>query len=74
MIYQCKSCGKDFSARIADRKRGWALFCGKSCEATEQARKYGQSSSLKKSAVGPFDAFDADDLNEAAQNFYGDGY
>ena len=33
--YTCR-CGKDFTARTADRKRGWARFCSKSCKASEQ--------------------------------------
>ena len=34
--YQCKTCQRDFTARVADRKRGWAKFCSKSCKATFQ--------------------------------------
>ena len=33
-VYKCISCGKDFAARKADRKRGWARSCSKSCAAT----------------------------------------
>lgn len=29
----CKCCPDKFIARIADRKRGWAQFCSKSCAA-----------------------------------------
>ena len=39
--YTCR-CGKEFSARTADRKRGWARFCSKSCKATEQEGRTGQ--------------------------------
>ena len=31
--YKCKSCGDPFVARVADRERGWARFCSKSCKA-----------------------------------------
>lgn len=31
--YKCKCCAKSFVARVADRNRGWALFCSKSCKA-----------------------------------------
>ena len=34
-VYKCQ-CGKDFTARTADRKRGWARFCSKRCKAIEQ--------------------------------------
>ena len=34
--YSCRRCGKSFTARVADRNRGWALFCSKSCKASEQ--------------------------------------
>jgi endogenous inhibitor of DNA gyrase (YacG/DUF329 family) len=30
--YRCHSCGKLFTARVADRNRGWAKFCSKSCK------------------------------------------
>jgi hypothetical protein len=27
----CDGCGQDFEARVRDRERGWARFCGKPC-------------------------------------------
>lgn len=41
--YQCKRCGDPFTARVADRNRGWARFCSKSCKAAEQERRTGQN-------------------------------
>ena len=32
----CACCGNKFLARVADRKRGWAKFCSKSCKARKQ--------------------------------------
>ncbi len=29
----CKTCGGGFVAKVADRKRGWARYCSKSCKA-----------------------------------------
>ena len=40
--YKCACCGKSFTARAADRARGWARFCSKSCKATKQARTTGK--------------------------------
>lgn len=40
--YKCKCCGADFGAREADRKRGWARFCSKSCKASEQTKRTGK--------------------------------
>lgn len=40
--YTCKCCGGLFIARVADRKRGWARFCSKSCKATKQEARTGQ--------------------------------
>ncbi len=40
--YKCASCGDLFTARVADRKRGWARFCGKSCKAKKQESRTGQ--------------------------------
>ena len=40
--YQCQNCKNPFEAREADRARGWARFCGKSCKAKKQESKTGQ--------------------------------
>lgn len=40
--YKCANCGGPFLAREADRKRGWARFCSKSCKASTQERRTGQ--------------------------------
>lgn len=40
--YKCRCCGNDFDARIADRKRGWALYCSKTCKAIKQEQRTGQ--------------------------------
>lgn len=37
----CAGCGKAFNARAADVKRGWGLFCSKSCKALTAASKDG---------------------------------
>lgn len=39
---KCKNCGDMFTARVADRKRGWARFCSKSCKALKQEARTGQ--------------------------------
>ncbi len=33
VLVVCKCCPDTFTARVADRKRGWAQFCSKSCAA-----------------------------------------
>lgn len=40
--YKCKCCGDPFTARVADRARGWAKFCSKSCKAIRQTQKTGR--------------------------------
>lgn len=35
----CECCGGSFEARLADHKRGWARYCGKSCKARHQAKQ-----------------------------------
>ena len=40
--YHCKGCGDPFRARTADRKRGWARYCSKSCKAKVQTAKTGR--------------------------------
>lgn len=37
-IYKCKECHLPFSARVADRNRGWARYCSKSCKAIKQTK------------------------------------
>jgi hypothetical protein len=39
--YTCANpaCKKLFTARVADRARGWARFCSKSCKAFAQASR-----------------------------------
>jgi hypothetical protein len=46
-------CAKLFTARTADRKRGWARFCSKSCKAFVQEKKTGQNAAYqaRKSAA-----------------------
>ena len=46
-IYDCANCGDPFEARVADRKRGWARFCSKSCKAKKQEKRTGQYSQYK---------------------------
>jgi hypothetical protein len=39
--YNCQRCQQPFTARVADRNRGWARFCSKSCKAIRQVQKGG---------------------------------
>ncbi|PRH19116.1 hypothetical protein C6T71_24505 [Burkholderia multivorans] len=39
---KCKRCKAPFLARAADVKRGWGLFCSKSCKAIKQEQRTGQ--------------------------------
>lgn len=36
-----KQFGAEFTARVADRKRGWAKYCSKSCKAIVQTQNRG---------------------------------
>lgn len=44
--YTCASCQDTFTARTADRARGWARFCSKSCKAKKQEARTGQYKAL----------------------------
>jgi hypothetical protein len=48
--YKCanKTCGALFQARKADRDRGWARFCSKSCKAIVQTRKTGRGAPIPR--------------------------
>lgn len=39
---KCKTCRNPFMARKADRDRGWARFCSKSCKAIKQTQRTGR--------------------------------
>lgn len=41
---KCANCGAEMMARLADRRRGWGKFCGKSCKAKKQEKRTGQHS------------------------------
>lgn len=45
---KCKVCKKWFKAKIADRKRSWALCCSKSCAAIKRERRTGTYRELVK--------------------------
>lgn len=50
----CKCCPDKFIARVADRKRGWAQFCSKSCAAfwKQYHRRRGhQSLEMREAAI-----------------------
>jgi hypothetical protein len=42
--YNCRTCNQLFTARTADRQRGWAQYCSKSCKQVtqEEAKKIWQ--------------------------------
>jgi hypothetical protein len=43
VVVNCQRCKQPFTARVADRKRGWGKFCSKSCKAIKQTQKTGWS-------------------------------
>ncbi len=44
----CQCCKTPFTARVADRKRGWAKFCSKSCKAIKQEQRTGQNAKFHR--------------------------
>jgi transposase-like protein len=50
--YKCQQCGGTFSARTADRARGWARFCSKSCKASKQEARTGQHRAYQERQEG----------------------
>jgi hypothetical protein len=41
MIKYCKTCKDPFKAKPSDIKRGWAIYCSKSCKAIKQTQRIG---------------------------------
>lgn len=62
---KCKTCGGLFTARVADRKRGWARYCSKSCKAVKQEQRTGQFRALKENDQRPWS--DSPTFNNAHQ-------
>jgi hypothetical protein len=54
--YNCQHCGAAFEARTADRARGWARFCSKSCKAKRQEKRTGQYQAHLAQRDSGFDA------------------
>ena len=50
--YKCACCGDPFVARTADRARGWARFCSKSCKAVKQEKRTGQNAAYLARQAG----------------------
>ena len=62
--YRCARCGDPFTARVADRNRGWARFCSKSCKAIKQEARTGQYAAYKERT----ECWDEDDAKSAAES------
>lgn len=52
--YKCLQCKSPFIARTADRKRGWAKYCSKSCKARRQERRTGQHAAYQARQEGHY--------------------
>jgi hypothetical protein len=50
---RCDGCGQPFTARVADRARGWGRYCSKRCKAIEQEKRTGQYATMR--AARPLD-------------------
>lgn len=70
---QNKKCGCLFMARVADRKRGWAKFCSKSCKAVKQEALTGQYKAYLNgegvSNLHPERIFDCDEVDISDSDF-----
>ena len=52
IIAICDHCGRSFQAAIADRRRGWARCCSKSCAASNRSVKsYANTTTTEKVEV-----------------------
>lgn len=61
VIVKCKRCKDPFVARVADRKRGWGIYCSKSCKAIRQTQRTGYA--------GPREGNGRDDRLEAVEGW-----
>lgn len=61
ILVHCAQCGCEFSARKADRNRGWARYCLKRCKAVKQERRTHQYAALLNTAG--YTPIGEDDIN-----------
>lgn len=66
-------CGIMFTARVADRKRGWGKFCSKSCKAVKQEQKTGQMKQYLRGEVKRKNGDDIDDNWDEDDSTYWNG-
>lgn len=57
MKQHCKGCAKEFEAREENVKRGWGLFCSKSCAAKSGSRSLTIENAAKRNFVKFIDKF-----------------
>lgn len=63
--YACIRCKQPFIARTADRKRGWARFCSKSCKASRQEQKTGQHAAYQDRRARSPDGHEGGEFTDA---------
>ena len=66
------NCGTMFTARVADRKRGWGKFCSKSCKASNCKNGMKAFSGRKVKRISEESVHDAD--HEAGLEAAGEAY
>jgi len=65
--YSCLRCKQPFIARTADRKRGWARFCSKSCKASRQEQRTGQYAAYQEQRERRSDSHEGGEFTNAHQ-------
>lgn len=68
--YECEGCKLPFLARTADRARGWARYCSKSCKARVQERTTGNyKAHLSRELGDEWEYTDADGITHGGLCF-----
>lgn len=67
------SCGKPFTARVADRKRGWAKTCSKACAAKLREKTLDRFS-FQRGAPGTFASRRAGYADEGGETEFSDAH
>ncbi|WP_431145004.1 hypothetical protein [Pseudomonas alvandae] len=63
--YACLRCKQPFVARTADRKRGWARYCSKSCKASKQEQRTGQHAAFQERKQRRADGHEGGEFTDA---------
>jgi len=74
VVCKCAVCGMEFTAKTADRARGWARCCSKSCAASKREKRTGNYARWANRQRRRLDEDDPGEHQLTGEFFQGDDY